>query len=73
MDLFTHICSGVAAATVVIPFAKGKSAKPLKILGFGALGGAVPASFCTETVAHTRPHREVPSLTSSGPTLTQIS
>ena len=42
MDLFTHICSGVAAATVVIPFANRKAAKSLKILGFGALGGAFP-------------------------------
>ena len=42
MDLFTHICSGIAAATVVIPFAKRKADKPFKILGFGALGGALP-------------------------------
>ena len=42
MDILTHICSGVAVATVIASFAKEKDIKPLKILGFGALGGAFP-------------------------------
>ena len=42
MDIFTHIISGVAVATVVVPFAKTKTVKPLKVLSFGALGGAFP-------------------------------
>ena len=42
MDIFTHIVSGVAVATVVAPFAGKKAVKSVKILGFGALGGAFP-------------------------------
>ena len=42
MDILTHTLSGIAVATVVIPFTEKKVVKSLKILGFGALGGALP-------------------------------
>jgi membrane-bound metal-dependent hydrolase YbcI (DUF457 family) len=42
MDILTHICSGVAGATVVAAFVKRQPAKRLKTLVSGALGGALP-------------------------------
>ena len=41
MDILTHICSGVAGATVVASFSK-KTSMRLKILACGAVGGAFP-------------------------------
>ena len=42
MDILTHILSGVAVVTVIAPFAGGKASRSVKVLGFGALGGAFP-------------------------------
>ena len=42
MDIFTHIVAGVAVATVAASFTEKKVVKSIKILGFGALGGALP-------------------------------
>jgi membrane-bound metal-dependent hydrolase YbcI (DUF457 family) len=42
MDILTHICSGIAGATVVAAFVKQQPAKRLKILVAGAAGGAFP-------------------------------
>ena len=42
MDILSHTLSGVAAAMVAVPFAGKKAVNPLKILGFGVLGGAFP-------------------------------
>jgi hypothetical protein len=42
MDFLTHICSGIAGATVVAAFVKKQPAKRLKILVAGAIGGAFP-------------------------------
>jgi len=42
MDILTHTLSGVAAATVIVPFAGKKAIKSIKILCFGALGGTFP-------------------------------
>ena len=42
MDLLTHTLSGIAAATVIAPFAGKKIVKSFKILGFSALGEGFP-------------------------------
>lgn len=42
MDILTHICSGIAGATVVVPFAAGQLTKQWQILAVGAVGGAFP-------------------------------
>ena len=42
MDIITHTLSGVVVATVVAAFAKKETRKSLKVLAFGALGGAFP-------------------------------
>lgn len=42
MDLLTHICSGIAAASVVVPFTEKAKAPIFKILAAGSLGGALP-------------------------------
>jgi membrane-bound metal-dependent hydrolase YbcI (DUF457 family) len=42
MDILTHICSGIAGATVVAAFAKKQPVRRLQILASGAAGGAMP-------------------------------
>ena len=42
MDIFTHVVAGVAVATVVATFAEKKAGKSIKVLAFGASGGAFP-------------------------------
>jgi len=41
MDILTHVCSGIASATVIASFSKQTSTRA-KILASGALGGAFP-------------------------------
>jgi len=41
MDILTHVCSGIASATVIASFSKQASTR-VKILISGALGGAFP-------------------------------
>ncbi|MCL2598264.1 MAG: metal-dependent hydrolase [Paludibacter sp.] len=41
MDILTHVCSGIASATVIASFPK-KASMRIKILASGALGGAFP-------------------------------
>jgi hypothetical protein len=42
MDILTHICSGIAGATVVAAFADQRAGGRLRILASGAMGGAIP-------------------------------
>ena len=42
MDLLTHICSGIASATVIAAFAEKQPFKRWQILAAGAVGGAFP-------------------------------
>ena len=42
MDILTHICSGIASATVVAAFAEKQTVKRWQIIAAGAVGGAFP-------------------------------
>ncbi|GHS99442.1 hypothetical protein FACS189421_09900 [Bacteroidia bacterium] len=42
MDILTHICSGIAGATVIAAFVYKHPVKRLKVLAAGAIGGAFP-------------------------------
>ncbi len=42
MDILTHLISGTAVSTVIMPFAHAKGVKKWGIIGAGAIGGAFP-------------------------------